>query len=122
MNRRQLLASALISLAPISARARSNAYIIYIDAANCSTCRIFDRNGLATFQRAAVQKGYGFKRVSVRSFQDMTEAGAWPRELQSIRKQMRIPYGAPRFLVVANGRLYQDMLGSDAAFGFLKQQ
>ncbi len=122
MNRRQFIAAIAALLSPLPAAARSNAYIIYIDAANCSTCRIFDRNDLGAFQRAAADKGYGFTRVSVHSFQNMSEAAAWPRELRSIRKQMRNPYGAPRFLVVFKGRLYQDILGSDAAFGFLSQQ
>jgi hypothetical protein len=121
MNRRQFVATALASLSPLPAAARSNAFIIYIDAANCSTCRIFDRNGLAAFQSLAAHKGFGFKRISVHSFQNMSEAAAWPRELQSIRNQMRTPFGAPRFLVVQNGRLKLDMLGSDAAFGFLNQ-
>jgi hypothetical protein len=124
MNRRKFLRSLALATAlpALPAQARLRPFIIYIDAANCSTCRIFDKNGLAAFQSEAAHKGYGFKRVSVHSFQDMREQAAWPRELRSIRNQMRTPYGAPRFLVVFNGKLYQDMLGSDAAFGFLGQQ
>ena len=122
MNRRKFLGASLALLSPLPAAARASAYIIYIDAANCSTCRIFDRNGLAAFQSAAAHKGYGFKRISVRSFQNMQEAAAWPRRLMPIRNQMRAPSGAPRFLVVQNGRVYQDILGSDAAFSFLERR
>ncbi len=121
MNRRQFLATTLASLSPLPATASAKAYIIYIDAANCSTCRSFDRNGLSAFQSTAAQKGYGFKRISVHSFQDMREKAAWPKDLQSIQNQMRTTYGAPRFLVVFNGRLNQDILGSDAAREFLRQ-
>lgn len=118
MNRRQFIAATLVSLSSLPAAARANAYIIYIDAANCSTCRAFDRNGLAALQSTAAAHGYGLKRVNVHSFQDMREEGAWPQSLKAIRNQMQSKYGAPRFLVVYNDKLYRDFLGSDDAFGY----
>lgn len=120
MNRRKFLAVILCGslTMPLPASARANAYIIYIDAANCSTCRAFNRHGLAALQSTAAAHGYGVKRVNVRSFQNMGEDAAWPQNLKTIRNQMQSTSGAPRFLVVYNNKLYRDFLGSDGAFEY----
>ena len=120
MDRRTFL-TAVAALAPLPAFARASADIIYIDAANCSTCRAFDKNGLAALQSIAAAHGYGMKRVNVRSFQDMREEAAWPQSLKAIRQQMKPTNGAPRFLVVYNGKIYRDILGSDDVFGYFER-
>ncbi len=113
----RLIAMIMATMA-LPAAARANAYIIHIDAANCSTCGAFNQNGLSALQSTAAAHGYGVKRVNVRSFQDLREDAARPQSLKAIRDQMQSTGGAPRFLVVYHGKVYRDFLGGDDAFAY----
>jgi hypothetical protein len=83
--------------------------VVYISAGDCVPCARFDATYLEKFTAAMQAKGYAVRRVIVAHLNDIRDQSYWPSDLKPLLAQFGNKGGTPRFLVVHDGRVIQNL-------------
>jgi hypothetical protein len=83
--------------------------VVYISARDCVPCARFDATYLARFTAAMQAKGYTVRRVTVAHLNDIRDQSYWPSDLKPLLAQFKNKGGTPRFLVVHDGRVIENL-------------
>jgi hypothetical protein len=102
-----LLAILMCGISFTSAAAANS--VVYISARDCVPCATFDATYLERFTAAMQAKGYAVRRVVVEHLNDIRDQSYWPSDLKPLLAQFRNKGGTPRFLVVHDGRVIQNL-------------
>ena len=102
-----LLAILMYEISSTSAAAAN--MVVYISARDCVPCARFDATYLGRFTAAMQAKGYTVRRVTVAHLNDIRDQSYWPSDLKPLLAQFRNKGGTPRFLVVHDGRVIENL-------------
>ena len=111
-NRKFLLSAGLLAILMYgisSTTAAAANMVVYISARDCVPCARFDATYLGRFTAAMQAKGYTVRRVTVAHLNDIRDQSYWPSDLKPLLAQFRNKGGTPRFLVVHDGRVIENL-------------
>src|SRR5262249_61797934 len=92
-----------------STTAAAGNMVVYITARDCPSCARFEANYLGRFTAAMQAKGYSVRKVVVAHLNDIRDQSFWPNDLKPLLAQFANKGGTPRFLVVHNGRVIENL-------------
>jgi len=111
-NRKFVLIAGLLAIVMYvisSTTAAAANMVVYISAHDCVPCANFDANYLGRFTAAMQAKGYAVRRVVVAHLNNIRDPNEWPSDLKPLLAQFGNKGGTPRFLVVHNGRVIENL-------------
>ena len=111
-NRKFVLSAGLLAILMYgisSTTAAAGNTVVYISASDCVPCARFDATYLERFTAAMQAKGYAVRRVVVAHLNDIRDQNYWPSDLKPLLAQFGNKGGTPRFLVVHDGRVIQNL-------------
>lgn len=100
---------AILMFGASSTTAAAANMVVYISARDCVPCARFDAMYLGKFTAAMQAKGYAVRRVVVAHLNNIRDQSYWPSDLKPLLAQFGNKGGTPRFLVVHDGRVIQNL-------------
>jgi len=92
-----------------STTAAAGKMVVYISARDCGPCARFDAIYLGRFTAAMQAKGYAVRKVVVEHLNNIRDQSYWPSDLKPLLAQFANKGGTPRFLVVHDGRVIENL-------------
>lgn len=113
MNRRAFLfASLAASTAFGAANAASDVKVIYIGGEDCPPCHRWTKAYKAKWLASPEFSRVTWIEIDSPRFREVYQARFWPGDLKPILDQIPRKTGAPRFLIVQDGRIVSNQFGS----------
>jgi hypothetical protein len=100
----RLFAAIATAVLLFAGAAEAKPTLVYVSAADCSTCRAWERGHLEKFATSAERQAVEWREVKNRTLTRITEKSAWPDELEWLRTQVPSS-GTPRFYLVDGERI-----------------
>lgn len=112
MNRRAFLfASAAVACVPGGAWGASDIRVIYVGGSDCPPCMQWKNTRQAAWLASPEYRRVAWVEIDPPRFKEAYQARYWPGELKPILDQLPRKSGAPRFLIVKDGRVVANEFG-----------
>ena len=113
MNRRAFLFAGLFaSTVPGFVRAAADIKVIYIGGVDCPPCHHWEKAYKAKWLASPEFRQVTWVEIDVPKFREAYQTRYWPGDLKPILDQIPKKSGAPRFLIVKDGRIVSNQFGS----------
>jgi len=112
LNRKFVLSAGLLAILMYgisSTTAAAGNMVVYITARDCPSCARFEATYLGRFTAAMQAKGYTVRKVAVEHLNNIRDQNYWPNDLKPLLAQFGNKGGTPRFLVVHDGRVIENL-------------
>ncbi len=101
-------------------KAGSDIFILYLGADDCPPCVRFKHFDYPGWVASAKYKQTTYKELDFKTFKDTSEDRYWPQDLRWIRSEAFADRGAPRWIVLVDGKIVANLKNWDKTSALIK--
>ena len=115
MNRRAFVFAGLAApfVPAMAVRASSSVQVVYIGGLDCPYCTLWHKQYEADWRASPEFNRVNWVEIEPQSLRDAYRERYWPGELKEVLDQVPRKSGTPRFLIVKDGKVVFNELGTD---------
>ncbi len=86
--------------------------VLYVGAWDCPPCTRWNNNEKKAWMETDSFKKVTFREVTTYTYKDTAYTDRWPEDLRWVLKSTYVKEGAPRFIMIADGKVVMNAVGT----------